>query len=61
MSSPQEAAPRLLNRKNAAAYMGICVKTFDRIRHLFAVEVEGNIRYDRELMDRHINLHRIAA
>jgi hypothetical protein len=41
--------------------MGVCVKTFDRIRHLFAVEVEGNVRYDRVLMDRYIDLHKLAA
>jgi hypothetical protein len=31
--------------------MGVCVKTFDEIRHLFAVSVAGNIRYDVVLMD----------
>jgi hypothetical protein len=60
----QEAARglrRCLNRKDAAAYMGVCVKTFDEIRHLFAVSVAGNIRYDVVLMDKYIDLHRVLA
>lgn len=55
------ARPRLMTRKDAAEYMGVCVKTFDEIRHLFAVDVVGNTRYDRLLMDRHIDLHRMAS
>lgn len=51
-------SPRLLNRKEAAAYMGRCVKTFDRIRHLFETEEDGLVRYDVALMDRYISLHR---
>jgi hypothetical protein len=57
----REAVPRLMTRKAAAQYMGRCVKTFDHIRHLFVVEDSGLIRYDRELMDRYIDLHRLAA
>lgn len=53
--------PRLMNRKNASQYMGRCVKTFDKIRHLFQVEEDGLIRYDRVLMDRYIALHAVAA
>jgi hypothetical protein len=41
--------------------MGVCVKTFDEIRHLFAVSVAGNIRYDVVLMDKYIDLHRVLA
>ena len=53
--------PRLMNRKEAARYMCRCVKTFDRIKHLFQVEDDGFIRYDRVLMDRYIALHSVAA
>lgn len=60
MSSPQEAAPRLLNRKNAAAYMGLSLRKFDEMKHLFRVEVLGVSRYDRVLMDRHIELSHAA-
>lgn len=58
-----EAIPtvRVFTRKAAAQYMGVCVKTFDKIRHLFQVEVAGNIRYDRVLIDRYLDLHQVAA
>lgn len=59
MSSPQEA-PRLLNRKNAAAYMGLSLRKFDEMKHLFRVEVLGVVRYDRVFMDRHIELSHAA-
>lgn len=48
--------PRLLNRKDAARYMGVCVRTFDRIRHRFRVEIDGVVRYDRVALDFFIDL-----
>lgn len=48
--------PRLLNRKDAAHYMGVSVRTFDKIKHLFGVELNGVVRYDRLDIDRHIEL-----
>lgn len=52
---------RLMTRRAAAQYMGRCVKTFDRIRHLFETEDDGLIRYDKALMDTYIALHRAEA
>ena len=53
---------RLLNRKDAARYMGISLRKFDEIKHLFrANAIDGRlIRYDRTLMDRHIDLSHAA-
>lgn len=50
-----------MTRRAAAQYMGRCVKTFDRIRHLFETEDDGLIRYDKALMDTYIALHRAEA
>lgn len=47
---------RLFNRKEAAKYMGLSLRKFDEIKHLFRVVVDGVVRYDRVLMDRHIDL-----
>ncbi|HJQ53478.1 MAG TPA: hypothetical protein VJ825_06510 [Gemmatimonadaceae bacterium] len=51
-----ELGPRLFNRKNAAKYMGVSLRTFDKWRHLYQVTLDGIVRYDRELIDRHIHL-----
>ena len=51
---------RLFNRKDAARYMGLSFRRFDRVKHLFRVEIDGVVRYDRELMDLHISLSRAA-
>lgn len=56
-----DITPRLLNRKNAAAYMGRSLRKFDAIKHLFrVVDADGLVRYDRVLMDRHIDLSHAA-
>lgn len=47
---------RLFNRKQAALYMGRSLRKFDEIKHLFRTDEDGLIRYDRELMDRYIDL-----
>lgn len=52
--------PRLMNRKEAARYMGLSYRKFDNIKHLFRVLVDEVIRYDRVLMDRHIDLSHAA-
>lgn len=36
--------------------MGVCVKTFDKIKHRFRVEISGVARYDRLDIDRFIEL-----
>lgn len=59
--SEREQWPRLMTRKMAARYMGRCPKTFDKIRHRFAVDDNGLVRYDKNLMDRYIDLKRMAA
>lgn len=49
--------PRLMTRKDAARYMGRSLRKFDRVKHLFRKkDADGLIRYDRALMDRHIDL-----
>lgn len=45
-----------MNRKTAALYMGRCPASFDKIRHKFVVDDEGLIRYDKEKMDRYVDL-----
>lgn len=48
---------RLMNRKQAAIYMGRSLRMFDRIKHLFRKkDADGLIRYDRVLMDRYVDL-----
>lgn len=54
------SAQRLMTRKQAALYMGLCVRKFDEIKHLFRVIIDGVIRYDRVLMDRYIDLSHAA-
>lgn len=52
---------RLFNRKEAAKYMGRSLRKFDEIKHLFrVVDDDGLVRYDRVLMDRHIDLSHAA-
>ena len=51
---------RLFNRKGAARYMGVSLRKFDEIKHLFRVTLDGMARYDRVLMDRYIDLSRAA-
>lgn len=51
---------RLFNRKEAAKYMGLSLRKFDRVKHLYRVVVDGVVRYDRVLMDRRIDLSRAA-
>lgn len=52
--------PRLMTRKQAAVYIGLSLRKFDEIKHLFRVVVDGVVRYDRVLMDRHIDLSHAA-
>lgn len=52
--------PRLLNRKDAATYLGRSLRKFDQIKHRFRVVEDGMIRYDRELMDPYATLHRVG-
>lgn len=52
-----EITPRLLNRKDAALYMGRGTTAFDKIKHRYQVTgSDGIVRYDRVLMDRDIDL-----
>lgn len=52
-------APRLLNRKDAARYLGRSLRKFDEIKYRFRVVENGMVRYDRELMDHlYVTLHR---
>lgn len=51
---------RLFNRREGALYMGLSLRKFDEIKHLFRVVVDGVVRYDRSLMDRHIDLNHAA-
>lgn len=52
---------RLMTRKQAALYMGRSLRKFDEIKHLFRiVETDGTIRFDRQLMDRYIDLSHAA-
>lgn len=55
-----ETPKRLFNRREGAAYMGRSLRKFDEIKHLFRVEDNGLTRYDRVLMDRHIDLSHAA-
>ena len=49
--------PRLMLRKEAARYMGRSLRKFDEVKHLYrVVDDDGLVRYDRVLMDRHIDL-----
>lgn len=58
----KESVARLLNRKDAAAYMGRGVTAFDKIKHRYrVVGADGIVRYDRVLMDRDIDLARMSA
>lgn len=52
--------PRLMYRYQAAEYMGLSLRKFDEIKHLFRVAFLGVIRYDKALMDRHIDLSHAA-
>jgi hypothetical protein len=62
VAHPPEAVltPRLMNRKQAAQYMGRSLRKFDEIKHLFRTTDNGLVRYDRVLMDRHIDLSHAA-
>lgn len=60
MAAEMEVWPRLMYRYQAAEYMGRCPKTFDKIKHRYAVEIDGLIRYDKVLMDRDIDLSHAA-
>lgn len=53
--------PRLMYRKDAARYMGKSLRKFDEVKHLYrVVDDDGLVRYDRVLMDRHIDLLNVA-
>lgn len=56
-----EPWPRAMKRKTGARYMDLSLRKFDEIKHLFRVVINGVVRYDRELMDLHISLARLAA
>lgn len=40
--------------------MGRSLRKFDEVKHLFRVEDNGLVRYDRVLIDRHIDLSHAA-
>lgn len=54
--------PRMLKRYQAAEYMGKSLRKFDEVKHLYrVVDDDGLVRYDRVLIDRHIDLLSHAA
>lgn len=54
--------PRMLFRYQAARYMGKSLRKFDEVKHLYRVkDIDGLVRYDRVLIDRHIDLLSHAA
>lgn len=56
------APKRLFNRREAAEYMGRSLRKFDQVKHLYrVVDDDGLVRYDRVLIDRHIDLLSNAA
>ena len=53
-------APRLLKRNDAALYMGMAARSFDKIKHKYRVATVAGDRYDRVLIDRDIDLQHAA-
>lgn len=51
----------MLKRYQAAEYMGKSLRKFDEVKHLYrVVDDDGLVRYDRVLIDFHIDLRREA-